>query len=369
MNPFVPPADRSEMTEVFRYESLLAFCENVFTRAGLPEQMASALSRFFLEADLLGISTHGVNRLSTNLAWIENGETKIDAEIETLKENAVVSVWDGHFLPGPWVVQKALDIAMARAKVDGMSIVSIRKVQHIACLAAYLERVTAEGLIPLILVSTPGERSVSAFGGISRVFSPAPLGLGVPTSSRPILIDTTMSIVAEGKVKQALIEGRNLALLALKDKDGKASDNPSDYWDEPAGSLMPIGGIDHGYKGTSLLILIEILTMALNGYGRLDGAEDGEANSVFVQVLDPRKFGGAESFAAEADDLVRAIRSSRVRPGEPHVRVPGDRALDLKARQIANGVALRPSVVRDLQDIARRYRCKFPEAATLRQAG
>lgn len=356
------------MSAVFRYEKLLSFSNDIFRKAGLPDSMASRLSAFFLEADLLGFSTHGITRLSSNIAWIEKGETRIDAEIEALKDNSIVSVWDGHFLPGPWVVQKALDAAAERAASNGVSIISIRRVQHIACLAAYLEEITRRGLVPLILASTPSERSVSAFGGITRVFSPNPLAIGVPTSSRPILIDTTMAMVAEGKVKQALVEGEKLPLRALKDSEGNLSDDPADYWNEPPGSLMPVGGADQGFKGTSLLILIEILTMALNGYGRFDGSQDGEANSVFVQVLDPNAFGGRDRFIAEADDLVRAIRSSRVRPADPDVRAPGDRALRSKARQLAEGIALRASVVGDLERLATRYQCDFPEPERLQES-
>lgn len=348
------------MSHIFRYEKLLSFSDEVFRRAGLPEEMAARLSGFFLEADLLGFSTHGINRLNSNISWIEKGETRIDAEIEVLKDTSVASVWDGHFLPGPWVVQQALDAAAERAVANGVSIISIRRVQHIACLAAYLEEITRKGLIPLILASTPGERSVSAFGGITRIFSPNPLAIGVPTSSRPILIDTTMAMVAEGKVNQALVEGTKLPLRVLKDDKGNLSDDPKDYWNEPMGSLLPVGGADQGFKGTSLLILIEILTMALNGYGRVEGSQDGEANSVFVQVLDPAAFGGRDRFVAEADNLVQAIRSSLVRPGDPNARVPGDRALCLKARQLAEGIALRGSVIRDLEGLARRYQCAFP---------
>lgn len=351
------------MSQVFPYERLLSFSNEIFRKAGVSEEMAARLSSFFLEADLLGFSTHGLNRLSSNISWIEKGQTRIDAAIEVLKDNSITAVWDGHFLPGPWVIQKALDVAAERAVANGVSVVSVRRVQHIACLAAYLEQVTRKGLVALILASTPGERSVSAFGGITRVFSPNPLALGVPTSSLPILIDTTMSMVAEGKVKQALVEGTKLPLPVLKDASGNPSDDPADYWSEPAGSLLPVGGVDQGFKGMSLLILIEILTMAMNGYGRIEGSQDDEANSVFLQVLDPAAFGGREMFMSEADNLVRAIRSSRVRPGDPDARVPGDRALRLKARQLAEGVALRGSVVRELEQLAARYHCVFPNPA------
>lgn len=352
---------------VFKYTNLFDFSVGILMDAGAPHSMASVISSVFLEADLLGFSTHGINRLSSNVSWIEKGETRIDAQIEVLRDNSVISVWDGHFLPGAWVVQKALDVAAERAVANGVAVVSIRRVQHIACLAAYLERITNKGLLPLIVASTPGERSVSAFGGITRVFSPNPLALGVPTSSQPILIDTTMSMVAEGKVKQALVEGTKLPFHALKNSKGDPSDDPADYWCEPAGSLMPIGGLDQGYKGTALLILIEILTMALNGYGRLDGSGDREANSVFVQVVDPDAFGGRARFLAEADNLVDSIRSSRVKPGDPDVRVPGDRALRLKALQLSSGIALRDSVVSDLRALAARYQRPFPEAVSAQQ--
>ena len=56
--------------------------------------------------------------------------------------------WDGRRLPGPWLVVRAIEQALARPP-SGVVAVAIRESHHIGCLAAYLERATSQGCMIL----------------------------------------------------------------------------------------------------------------------------------------------------------------------------------------------------------------------------
>ena len=59
----------------------------------------------------------------------------------------------------------------------------------------------------------------------------------------------------------------------VKDAEGEATDDPSVLFAEPAGTVMPMGGLDLGHKGFAMALIVEALTAGLAGYGRADGVE------------------------------------------------------------------------------------------------
>ena len=336
------------MNHRFHLDELQTFAVTLLHRAGLPLDRAGIVAGIFLEADLLGYSTHGLNRLPSNLEWLENGETRAAGDVTVLIDTGPVLNWDANLLPGPYVVSLGVDVLCDRAVQYGVATLTMRRSQHIACLAAYLRRATERGLVIQIVASSPGDRNVCAHGGLDRVFSPNPFAFGAPTGGDPILIDFSLSVVAEGQVARARRLGTRMQSQCLKDHDGNLSNDPGDYWDEPRGSILPMGGADHGHKGYGLCLWSELITMALGNYGRSQQLPFGEQNSVFIQVTDPAVFGSLEAFQAEAGYLARLCRNSRVKAGAPPVRVAGDRALELRREQLKNGIALAPQILEDL---------------------
>ena len=59
------------MQNHYAAQTLIDFSSALFEASGLAPDRAQVLTRVFLEADLLGFTTHGLNRVSHNLRWIE----------------------------------------------------------------------------------------------------------------------------------------------------------------------------------------------------------------------------------------------------------------------------------------------------------
>jgi LDH2 family malate/lactate/ureidoglycolate dehydrogenase len=348
------------MLQCYKYQDLLAFLTSLFKGAGVPGAQAATLAGTFTEADLLGFPTHGLNRVASNLGWLESGETRPLAQPTTLVDTGPVINWDANYMPGPVVMSQALDLVCNRARQFGQATMVIRRAQHIACLATYLMKAVEQHLVIQIICSSPADRCISAFGGSEPIFSPNPVAFGAPASDVPVLIDMSLSIVAEGRVAGAQREGVQMSSACLKDNQGEVSSDPSDYWSDPRGSIMPIGGLDHGHKGYGLTLWSELLCQALGNYGRADELEFGEENSVIIQVFDPSVFGSLEGFVRESDYLTRQCRHSRVRDGDEAVRVPGDRAMALRTEQLENGVTIADAVMIDLAAWAKKYNTPMP---------
>lgn len=333
---------------------LLAYATDLLTGAGLDGDKAGIVAEVLVEGELLGHDTHGLAPLADYLGEIARGSMATDGSYEVLSERPGVALWDGRRLPGPWLTRMACEAAAEKARSVGTGTIVIRRSHHIACLAAYLQRVTAQGLVVVIESSDPSVAAVAPYGGTRATFTPNPIAVGIPTGGEPILIDVSTSISTMGMAKRLHKEGARMPQPWLIDAAGYPTDDPGVLETDPAGTLLPLGGVDAGHKGFGLALMIEALTSGLGGYGRADGSA-GWGASVFVQVLDPEAFGGTAAFAREVDHLAAACRANPpARDGDP-VRLPGERGLARKRAALASGLALRPDILDALAPYAAQW--------------
>jgi L-lactate dehydrogenase len=171
------------------------------------------------------------------------------------------------------------------------------------------------------------------------VLTSNPMAYGFPTSGTPVLIDQSTSLASNAFFNGYAARKEKLPGKWLLDAQGNATDDPTALTAKPAGTILPLGGVEFGYKGFGFGIAVEALALGLSGYGRSQ-KPDAFGQSVFVQAIDPAAFAGREAFLKEMDHLVAACRASRPRPGVERVRVPGERALASRAEQEKNGVAV-----------------------------
>lgn len=352
---------QSQSTAIARHDAaaLRSMAQAMFERAGMPAERAADVADILVEGDLMGHDTHGLQLLPTYLAEIESGSMAVREDYEVLANRAAVATWDGKRLPGPWLTLRAMETAMARARDYGTGTVTIRRSHHIACLAAYLERATKAGFVMLLFSSAPGAATVAPFGGMRPVFSPSPLAVGFPTPEGPVLIDVSTSITTNGLTGRLYKEGKRLPHQWLIDEHGNASDDPAVLFPPHSGSILPLGGLDAGHKGFALSLMVEALTAGLTGHGRDDPGKRW-GNTVFLQILDPAAFAGEEAFATQMGWVARACTGNPPRPGVERVRLPGQGALERKARQLRDGVALNPVILPQLAPWLEKYGMAAP---------
>ena len=267
---------------------------------------------------------------------------KGDGRPVVLSSTPVAETWEGDKLPGPWLVRTAADLASERAAIFGLAAVSIRRAHHIGCLAAYLPRVVERGQVMQLLCSDPGTASVAPWGGTRRVITPNPLRrLAEPRGAGD---DRRVHVHHHQRHDRPPPGGGDaLPLQALLDADGTPTDDPNVFFTEPAGTLLPLGGMAAGHKGFGLGLMVEALTSALGGYGRADPPA-GWGASVMVLVIDPARFGGTEAFLRETGWMADAVHGNPPVAGGPAPRLPGERAWQRRTQALAEGVVLHPSI-------------------------
>lgn len=350
----------------YEHQALRAFAQTLFNSIGMEESKSPIIADVLVEADLLGHDTHGLNLLAPYLTDIDAGVMAVEGEPTVISDLPAAIAWDGKRLSGVWLTATALDLAINRAKTFGTCAVTIARGHHIACLAAYLLKATEQGMLAIITSSAPEISSVAPHGGKCGVLTPNPIAAGWPTRGLPVLLDVSTSITTNGMVTRKTNESERLPGCWLIDKSGKPTDDPrvvTTNLSDSRGALLPIGGLEYGHKGFSLGLMVEALTQGLSGHGRADSVQDW-TGEVFLQVLNPKLFGGQDRFLRQTTWLSEACQKSEPLDPQRPVRMPGERGLEKRTKQLRDGIELHPSIIPSVTSWAQKLKVKLPQPLT-----
>jgi len=349
----MPTADR------YRPADLTDYAARLFAAAGCDGDKPAVIAAGLVEADLLGHTTHGLHLAGPYLKELAAGTMTATGDPAVVADRGAAVTWDGRRLPGVWLAAKAVDLAVERAAVHGISAVVVKHSHHIGCLAAFLQRATDRGMMVTVTCSDPAVASVAPFGGRTAVFTPDPFAVGFPTAGDPVLIDISASVTTNGMCDRLRREGKRFPGPWALDAAGVPTDDPEALYTYPPGTLLPTGGADHGHKGYGLALMVEALTQGLGGHGRADGPT-GWGASVFVQAIDPAAFGGRDEFRRQTGWAADKCRATPPVPGVDAVRLPGQRGLAKKRRAVEDGVELYAGVMAALHAHADRLGVTAP---------
>lgn len=353
------PVDTPSAQTAYRAEDLLSFAASLLEASGMAADRSRIVAETLLEGDLIGHTTHGLQLLAPYLDAIRRKAMCVTGEPQSIADRGSAVTWDGGWLPGPWLVRQALDLAFSRVEQHPVMTVVIRRAGHIGCLAAYPRLATDRGLMLLLTCSDPSVISVAPHGGVAARYTPNPIAAGWPTDAEPVILDISASTTTNGAVARAQREQRRLPGAWLIGPDGLASDDPELFAAQPPGAILPLGGIDLGHKGFALGLLVEALTSALAGFGRADGSDHWGA-SIFLQVIDPRAFSGEAAFRRETGWFAASCENTPARPDGAPVRIPGRRGLEMRSRQLRSGVLLHPQIMPQLASWAAELGVRLP---------
>jgi LDH2 family malate/lactate/ureidoglycolate dehydrogenase len=310
----------------FSLPELKQFATGLLLKAGMDADKASATARLLVLTDAMGRRTHGLAMLPLYLAEIDKGGMQVQGEPTVLKDNGITAVWQGNYLPGLWLVEKAIHTALPRAQQHGIAAIAIRESHHIGCLAALAKVAADQGFVALITNSDPGGQRVAPFGGTEALMTPNPLAFGYPGAEHPVLVDICASITTTSMTRLKFAAGEQFEHPWLQDAHGNPTRDPAVLENAtPRGSLLPLGGQEYGHKGYGLSLMVEALSQGLSGHGR-KGAVPRWGGTTYVQVISPDSFAGGDVFAEQMDYLSDRCRTNKpINPQQP-VRVPGDAA-------------------------------------------
>ncbi|WP_419900392.1 Ldh family oxidoreductase [Roseomonas sp. USHLN139] len=333
---------------------LVSLATRLFEAAGLQPDKAESLGRILVLTDMMGRHTHGLAQVKAYLEQLGNGGMTKAGTPEVLRDTGSTFVWDGHYLPGPWLVEQAMTEALSRVQEHGVVTFAMRRSHHIGCLAALAKQATDAGCFVMLASSGPHSRIVAPHGGKEALFSPNPFAIGFPTGDFPVLVDISASITTVSMTREKVAAGTLFEHPWLLDSEGRPTRDPAVM--ERAtdrGSLLLLGGQEAGHKGFGLALMVEALTQGLAGHGRRDAPARWGA-SVYLQLIDPAAFSGREAFLDQMDFLAAQCHANApIDPDRP-VRLPGEQADRRIAEAQRDGVPLSETTIGALKSWATR---------------
>ena len=346
----------------FSADKLASFAAELLCASGLTADEAGLVAQSLVDANLRGYDSHGLMRIPYYVGRIDSHEAVPGAEFEVLREAPSVLTVDAHWGFGQTQARRLTERLIEKAKKTGVGVGTLIRCSHIGRLGEYCEAAAADGMVSMMTVNNHGAVCrVAPPGGRESRLSTNPLAMAAPNGPEPVVLDFCTCVVAEGKVRVKKIAGEPCPDGWILDSEGRPTNDPNKLYADPPGSILPMGG-DQPYKGFGLGLMVEILSGALSG-GVCARREpiNPIGNCVFMLVLDPGHFGGAEHFASEVSSLVQFIRDCPTAEGVDEITLPGDPERRTLARRTAEGIPFDEGNWSQLVTLAKRLGVALPE--------
>lgn len=321
----------------------------IFVAAGAPEPVARRVAGSLVLSNLMGVDSHGVMRIPQYLAEISAGGIDPDAEPKVVRDKGALVLLDGQNAFGQIAAERAMRLAIEKARQHAIGIVTFGHVLHIGRVGEWVALAADVGLFGLALVngSRPGGL-VAPFGARQRVMGTNPIAFAIPAGSYPSLVaDFSTSAVAEGKIRLASSIGKQIPLGWVIDHEGRPTSNPADLYE--GGALLPFGG----HKGYSLSLMVDVLAGILSGSNTpVFPAFTRLQNGVFMLALDVTFFRPAADYYGAVDTLFDAVKQAAPAEGESGALLPGEPELRCRAERERDGIPVDDKTWAALQEAA-----------------
>ncbi len=140
------------------------------------------------------------------------------------------------------------------------------------------------------------------------------------------------------------------------DRQGKPLTDPKRAEE---GMLLPLGGMEAGYKGYGLALVIGLLAGTLCGAAMgkdvIDFNHDDDSvtnTGQAIAAINVAAFGDVAVFKANVDKLIRDLRDSARIPGIERIHVPGERSHETRVRRSRLGIPIAPALMTGLNKLA-----------------
>ena len=347
---------------ILSHATLHRFAEQVFLAMGVPPSDAALAARVLLSADLRGVDSHGVARLSGYVRLWEVGRINPTPEVKIVHETPSTATVDGDAGLGLVVAPKAMDIAINKADAVGTGWVSVRNSNHYGIAGYHAMMALERNMIGWSM--TNASPLVAPTFSSERLLGTNPIAIAIPAGQQPPLVaDFATTTVANGKLEILQRKEEQAPLGWIQDSQGNLTTNPHGV--KEGGALLPLGGTRESgsHKGYGLGAVVDILSAVLSGanYGPwappfvsfLPMAEDpvGEGLGHFFGAMRVDAFRPLDEWQHHMDHWIQRFRSSKPAPGHEKVLIPGDPEREMEADRQEQGIPLLDPVVRDLQSV------------------
>jgi LDH2 family malate/lactate/ureidoglycolate dehydrogenase len=364
----------TENSERVPAKVLRTFCAEALEKLGVPHRDASIVANVLVEADLRGIDSHGVARMSRYVSGIQQGMMKPKANPRVVHETPCTATIDGDAGLGQPVSHKAMQLAISKAREHSIGFVAVRNSNHYGIAGYYAMMATAEDMIGICTTNT--EVIVVPTFARNAMLGTNPIAIAVPAGKeRPFVLDMSTSTVTRGKLEVYARLDKPIPLNWATDEKGIATEDPArvlnNIINRTGGGLLPLGGAleeSGGHKGYGLALAVEIFSALLPGalyanrvYPKTqDGKPLPSGIGHFFGAMQIDAFRPKDEFKRDMDDLIHRLKNAPRTNGATRIFIHGEKEFEEAEKLAKLGVPLNKKVVEDLRSIAKQLGMRSP---------
>ena len=355
------------MTEqLYSYHQLCTFAKNIFLKIGCSDADSDTATKVLLSADLRGVDSHGIARLSGYVRLWEVQRINANPNIKIVHETPSTAVIDGDKGLGLVVAPAAMQVAIDKAKNVGTGWVSVKNSNHFGIAGYHAMMALGNDIIGIAM--TNASALVAPTFSTERMLGTNPIAVAIPAGGeQPFVADFATTTAANGKLE--ILQRKNLDAPGgwVQTRDGGPSNNAGEV--KNGGALLPLGGDkEHGsHKGYMLGSIVDIFSAILSGanygpwvppfpaYIAMPENLPGEGIGHFFGAMRIDAFRPAADFKLHMDKWIQRFRSAKTVKGQASVIIPGDPEREMEMERMKNGIPLLQAVVDDLNMLGAKY--------------
>lgn len=357
-----------ENYERFQADELRMFCSKALQKLGVSSEDARRVADVLVEADLRGIDSHGVARMSRYVTGIQQGMMRPHAKPRVVHETSVTATIDADAGLGQPVSYRAMKLAITKAREHSAGFVAVKNSNHYGIAGYYAMMALAEDMIGICTTNT--EILVVPTFARNSMLGTNPIAIAVPAGKeRPCVVDMATSTVPRGKLEVYARLEKLIPLNWATDERGLATDDPArvlqNFVKRSGGGLLPLGGASEetgGHKGYGLALAVEIFSAVLPGafYSNLVYPKDKDGKPLpsgighFFGAMRIDAFRSKDEFKRDMDDLIHRLKNAPKAEGAERIYIHGEKEFEQAEQLAKQGIPLNPKVVEELNNIAKR---------------
>jgi LDH2 family malate/lactate/ureidoglycolate dehydrogenase len=273
----------------------------------------------------------------------------------------VTALINGNRAVGQSIGIFGMELAIKKAKEQGVGLVTIKESNHYGIAGYYAEMAANENLLGISM--TNSRAIMPATFGVVPLIGTNPVAVAFPGEPYPFLYDASSTISSIGKIEVAEKSGKELVSPWGLDEEGNPSTNPSeilkDFPKREIAGVLPLGGAGEetgGYKGYGQGLIVEILTAILSGGMTSEeitaNAKDGACH--FFLVIAPEKFGNLEGMKARLVDYFEHLKKSNLTNPEQRVYIHGEKEFEKREAYLKEGVPIEKEIWAEFEALCRK---------------
>ena len=358
------------MEQLFSYQQLLTFSKIIFLKIGCSEKDAETAAKALLSADLRGVDSHGVARLSGYVRLWEVERVNSIPAIKIIHETPSTAVVDGDRGLGLVVAPYAMQVAIDKAKQVGTGWVSVQNSNHFGIAGYHAMMALPHDMIGIAM--TNASALVAPTFSTQRMLGTNPIAVAIPAGKeQPFVADFATTTAANGKLE--ILQRKDMAAPYgwVQTKEGAPSTNANEL--KQGGALLPLGGDrEHGsHKGYMLGSIVDIFSGILSGanygpwvppfpsYLPMPVNMPGNGIGHFLGAMRIDAFRTADDFKNNMDNWIQAFKKATPIQGIDQVIIPGEPEAEIEKERLQDGIPLVQSVVDDLINLGDRFNVPF----------